>query len=354
MVAIARSRPGVAVVAEDLDADCWLLNCRNGTVDLRTGALRPHRREDLITKLAPVQFDPRAECPLFDAFLETTFCGDEELIEFVLRLLGICLTGDVREQILPIFHGDGNNGKSVLLDTVAGLMGDYAAEAPPDLLASRRGERHPTELADLLGRRLVVASETEEGSILRLQLVKRLTGDARIKGRFMRQDFFEFERTHKIILVTNNKPVVRENTEAAWRRLRLVLFAHVVPKDKRDKTLLRKLRREWPGILARLVAGCLRWQREGLPEPDAVLVATAEYRSESDEIGQFLADCCVMSPTAWTPSAALREEYEKWCADRGTRPFVGRAFTGRMRAHGCRPDKQRGARGWLGVGLCAK
>jgi putative DNA primase/helicase len=354
MVALARSRKWIAVAMDEFDADPRLFNCRSGTVDLRTGELKPHRREDLITRLAPVEYRPDAACPLFDAFLETTFSGNPELTEFVLRVLGMGLTGDVREQHLYIFHGAGNNGKSVLLDTVAGLMGEYASEAPPDLLADRKGERHPTEIADLCGRRLVVASETEENSILRLQLVKRLTGNARIKGRFMRQDFFEFERTHKLVLVTNNKPRIRENTEAAWRRLRLVPFDHIVPKEQRDKKLLARLRDEWPGILAKLVAACIRWQRDGLTEPEAVLVATEQYRKESDEMAQFIGDCCVVSPTSWVASSALRDEYEKWCKERGMRPLWGRAFTERLRERGFKPEKCDGVRGWIGVALSAR
>jgi putative DNA primase/helicase len=192
---------------------------QNGTVDLRTGELRPHRREDLLTKLAPVTFEPAAKPVLWLAFLNRIMGGNEGMIRYLQQIAGLSLTGDASVQELFVMYGCGANGKSVFLDTLSALMGDYAAEAPPSLVTSRTNDEHPTELADLCGKRLVVASETEEGAKLRIQLVKRLTGNARIKGRFMRQDYFEFPRTHKLVLVTNNKPVIRETTNAVHPRV---------------------------------------------------------------------------------------------------------------------------------------
>jgi putative DNA primase/helicase len=333
MVALAEAQPSLAVAASQLDADDWLLNVRNGTIDLRTGELRPHRRKDLITKLAPVVYDPDAPCPRFDAFLDRTFAADGPLTCYVLMLLGYCLTGDISAQYLPIFHGQGNNGKNVLLDTVKGLMGDYAADAPPSLLVQRQRDEHPTEIADLFGLRLAIASETEEGATLKLQLVKRLTGDATLKGRYMRADFFEFRRTAKIILVTNSRPQVRENTEAAWRRLRLVPFSVVIPEAERDPGLLDALKSEWSGILARLIRGCLAFQRDRrLVPPPAVASATADYRAAEDPVGEFLADCCVIDPPetaeasrAFTLWRDLLAAFLQWCMENGekveARPF---------------------------------
>jgi putative DNA primase/helicase len=164
MIALARSMPELVVRVNSLDADPWLLNVQNGTVDLRTGELRPHNRADLITKLAPTRYDPAAECPRFVAFLDRIFASDADLISFVDRWLGYSLTGDISEQLLPVCYGVGNNGKSVLLDTVVGLMGDYASPAPPHLVEESRQREHACEIADLCGRRLVIASETEQGS----------------------------------------------------------------------------------------------------------------------------------------------------------------------------------------------
>ena len=321
-VSLASAQPVILVRPDELDAAPWLLNVRNGTVDLQKGLLHPHRREDLLTKMVPVDFVPGTACPRFQAFLDRVFAGDSGLIEFVLRTLGMCLTGSITEQSLPIFHGVGANGKSVLVDTVMFAMGDYACLAPPHLLTVSGHREHATEIADLAGRRLVVASETEEGEVLRLQLIKRLTGDAVLKGRFMRQDYFSFPRTHKLIMVTNNRPRVNEDSEAAWRRLRLVPFSVVIPAAERDPCLLEKLKGEAGGILALMVAACLRWQQDGLGEPTAVKAATAEYRSAEDAVGRFIEERCeadflAEDSSRFTPWKEIREAYVQWAEDAG-------------------------------------
>lgn len=324
MIALAKSQRAIAIKSEQLDSEYWLFNVLNGTIDLRTGQLRPHDPADLITKIANTDFRPGAPCPRWHAFLDRVFNCDLALIQFVQRWCGMSLTGDIREQLLVIFYGQGNNGKNVLLDTVCGIMGDYASTAPPELLTVSKQREHPTEIADLWGRRLVIASETEEGASLRLQLIKRLTGDARLKGRFMRQDFFEFPRTHKLILVTNNRPKVSENTEAAWRRIRLIPFNVVVPPEERDPTLIDKLRVEWPGILAWMVQGCLDWQREGLGQPSAVSEATASYRQEEDILAEFLADYCVMSPNSLVSRIGIHRAYQIWTQGTAERQILDR------------------------------
>ncbi len=331
-VKLATAQPALVVRVADLDADPFLLNVINGTIDLRTGELRPHRREDNITKLAPVRYDPDAVCPRFEAFLDRVFAGNGALARYVQKLLGMSLTGDITEHVMPIFYGAGANGKSVMLDTVMGIMGGYATEAAPQLLIETRGSReHPTEVADLMGRRLVVASETEQGGQFKLALVKRLTGDATLKGRFMKQDYFSFGRTHKLLMVTNNKPRVKEDSEAVWRRLRLIPFTVVIPPEERDPKLMEKLREEWSGILAWMVRGCLAWRAEGLEAPAAVLVATAEYREAEDQIGRFLEECCVVDDSGageaselFTPWSVLVKEYEDWAEASGEVAMKGR------------------------------
>ena len=353
----ALAQPDVAVAPDDLDSDLWAFNCLNGTIDLETGNLRPHCPTDLITKLAPVEYDPKATCPRFELFLKRVFANEIELIQFVQRFLGMSLTGDVREQLLLIFYGEGNNGKNVLLDTNTGLMGDYASEAPPDLLTVTKHREHPTEIADLCGRRLVIASESEEAATLRLQLVKRLTGNARLKGRFMRKDYFEFRRTHKLILVTNNRPVIRENSEAAWRRIRLVPFSVVIPPDERDPELLEKLATERAGILAWLVRGCLDWQRVGLGEPAAVSEATSNYRVEQDFLSEFISERCIVQPQAWVSRTAIFAEYQEWSQRVGERqPLDRAALYDRLRRtkgveEGWGQQHGRRTRGFNGLGV---
>jgi putative DNA primase/helicase len=349
---ISLAAPDVAVTADQLDKNPWLLNCENGTIDLCTGALLPHDPSRLITKLAPGRYDPDAKCPIFMRFLNEVFCGDLELIEFVQRFLGHCLTGEISEQYLPIFYGEGGNGKSVLLDTVAGLMGDYAATAPPSLLTVKRIEEHPTEIADLAGRRLVVASETEQGAELRMQLVKRLTGDEKLKARHMRCDFFEFARTHKTILVTNNLPVVREDNEAVWRRLRCVPFDYIVPAEKRDPKLLLKLRAESAGILTWLVQGCQAWRRDGLPTASAITMVTNELRNNAGGLDAFIDEQCVRCEDGFVPSALLASSYENWCKPRGCAPVQARALGAALQKAGCQAGRKDGVRGWRGLSLC--
>jgi putative DNA primase/helicase len=283
--------------------------------------------------------------------------GNAEMVAYLARVLGRCLSGDVSEQELYFFLGEGANGKSVFLDTLAGLMGDYACEAPPSLVTSRSHEEHPTELADLCGKRLVIASETEEGAKLRIQLVKRLTGNAVIKGRFMRQDYFEFPRTHKLILVTNNKPIIRETTNAVWRRVRLIPFTVTIPRDQQDPKLLEKLRAEWPGILAWAVRGCLDWQRNGMQTPDDVMVATEEYRVEQDPLREYLADRCILGEQAYVVRTEIYPDYQGWADKVGERhPMDRNTFYAHLRrvpnvSEGFKRIGGNITRIWQGIGL---
>jgi putative DNA primase/helicase len=326
------ARPEVAVSPDDLDRDPMLLNLENGTVDLRTGERRDHARGDLITKQARVKFDPTADCPLWHRFLGRIMDGNARMIGFLQRLAGMCLTGDVRDQHLPIFFGPGNNGKSVYLDTSTGLMGDYAIQAPPDLLVIKRNAEHPCEIADLCGRRLVVSAESEEGARLKTAFVKRLTGDARLKGRFMRADFFEFSRTHKIVLVTNNRPQVREASIAIWRRLCAVPFTVVIPPEEVDELLLDKLRAEFSGILNWMLAGCREWLAEGLQIPPEVQAATEAYQKEQDVIKGFVDECCILAANAIVPRSDIYREYEAWAKRSGeSHPLINRQFYERLR-----------------------
>lgn len=332
MLKLARSEPGIAVTAGECDANPWLLNVQNGTLDLRAGKLRPHCQGDMLTKLAPVRYDPDCPTPLWDAFLSRIMDGNAEMTAYLSRIAGLCLTGAITQQELFIFWGGGANGKNVFLDTIMGLLGDYAGAAPDSLLVVRTHDEHPTEIADLLGKRLVVASELEEGARLRVALVKRLTGDATLKARFMRQDVFEFRRTHKLIIVTNSKPLIRENTHAIWRRIRLVPFSVTIPASERDPHLTDKLRAEWPGILAWAVRGCLSWQREGMKPPHEVLLASQNYQAEQDVLSDFIADRCVRAPKCRVPRNDLFMAYQSWAKQTGEpHPLDRTALFERMR-----------------------
>lgn len=347
---LAKSEAVVVVTPDQLDQDDFLLNVTNGTVNLRTGELQPHDRADLITKLAGTAYNPDATCPTFDRFLDETVCGRKDLSRYLQQTFGMYLTGDISEQILLIEIGTGSNGKNTFTDQMTDIWGDYAAEAAPDLLVAQKHRAHPTEIADLFGKRLVIASETERNEHLRVQFVKRLTGDAKLKGRYMHGNFFEFRRTCKVILITNNKPVISERTHAIWRRLRLVPFDNIVADENQDKTLPERLRREASGVLTWLVQGCLSWQRNGLTTPQEVLVATDAYRTESDWLKRFAEECLTLAPELWSPSARISDTLDAWCHEVGVEADMPalREYLGRK---GCSTKKVQHRRGWKGVGI---
>src|SRR5215218_11171243 len=280
IISLAQSEPGIPVLPEELDAPTDLLNVLNGTIDLRTGELREHHREDLITKIAPVEYDPEATAPVWAATLERTL-PSEDVRQFFKKLCGYALSGDVSEHVLPFLYGTGANGKSTVLNALLEAAGEYGMQAAPDLLIAKRGG-HPTEVADLFGMRLVASIEVEEGQRLAEALVKSLTGGDKVRARRMRQDFWQFHPTHTAFLCTNHKPEIRGTDNAIWRRIRLIPFTETLPPAEQDKKLPEKLRSELSGILAWCVEGCLEWRREDLQAPDEVRRATGEYRAEMD------------------------------------------------------------------------
>lgn len=355
MVTLAEADAKVAIRPAALDTDGWLLNCKNGTLDLRTGQLREHCRDDMITKLVPVEFDPEAKCARWLQFLDEVLLGDADVIRFVKQYLGMALTADVSEQILVIFNGPGSNGKSVLIDTMLGVFGDYATTAAPELLTASGQDRHPTEIADLAGRRLVVSSETDEGRRMRVNFIKQATGDSKLKARRMREDFWTFDRQFKLLLATNNLPRVREDTHAIWRRIKVVPFDFVVPDDQADLKLVKKLEDEWPGILRWAVEGCLDWQKKGLCIPDAVSKASLAYRQQEDCIAQFVEDCCHVGSTAVlaVTRGVLRKAYQIWSRNMDERATLTRnAFYKRTRElPGVQEARTTNVRGFTGIAL---
>lgn len=356
MLSRAASETSIAAAAADFDLDPFKLNTLTGTIDLRTGELLDHDPADNITKLAPVEYDPAATCPTFDQFIYDITCGDRKLAVYLKRLLGMMLTGDITEQILPIFWGGGRNGKSTLLDFMLYLLGDYAGVAPDGLLTDKANSEHPTEIAKLQGLRLVVASESEAGRKLRINLIKKLTGDARLTARFMRADYFDFDRTFKLVLMTNNRPRVPEDSLAIWRRLKLIPFDLQLTEAEQDTTLPARLRDEAPGILATLVRACQDWQADGLAEPAIVRAVTQDYRQSEDMVGAFLSACCVLAEGAFTPSAKLREAFESYCDEVGERAIKGREFTAQLAkldgvSNGTGRVCGQVRRGWQGIGL---
>lgn len=343
MLSLAQSEPGIPVTPDELDADGWLLNVANGTIDLRTGCLREHRPTDLLTKFGPVVFDPRAICPTFEAFLRRTFADDPDLIHFVQKFAGYSLTAETREQCFALCHGVGANGKSTLLRTLTELLGDYATWTPAETFLLKRGGGVPNDVAALRNTRLVAAAEPEAEKRLAAALMKAVTGQDRIAARFLYGEFFTFLPQFKIWLATNHKPEVKETTHALWRRVMLIPFEVVIPSHQQDRSLPDKLRAEYPGILRWAVEGCLAWQREGLEQPRAVRQATAAYRKEQDSFALFLEACCVMDDTAEELAGRLYREYRQWTERVGERPETQTAFGTRLSERGF-PAVGRGGR----------
>lgn len=350
MLELAKSE--VPISPEELDADPWLFNVPNGTIDLRMGELRPHRREDRITKMAGAEYHPDAPAPIWAATLERVLPSNE-VRAFFKRLCGCALTGVVSEHILPLLHGTGANGKSTVLNALLQAFGDYGIQAAPDLLIAKRGA-HPTELADLFRMRLVASVETEDGRRFAESLVKQLTGGDKVRARRMREDFWEFEPSHTVFLATNHRPEVRGTDNAIWRRIRLIPFTETIPPEEQDNELPEKLRGELPGILAWVVEGCLEWRRGGLQAPDEVLAATQQYREEMDVLGTFLDECCDLGPGKNVAAADLYAAYGQWCTDTGEQQETQRKFGRRLTERGVFTRYKGGANGahrWKGLDL---
>lgn len=310
VLSLAQSDQRIVVPASAWDGAPLLLNTPAGIVDLQTGTTRPRSPDDYVTQATRVAPDFGRAAEVFDSFLLSIFDGDHEMLDFMQRALGYCLTGDRREQVVFFWHGNGSNGKSTLLDLVQWLLGDYVLKMPASALMVTRNDRHPTELAQLRGKRIAISSELEEGQFWNEALIKELTGDEVLTARFMRQDFFEFAMTQKHVIVGNHKPRLRGSDPAIARRLVLVPFVVTFEGRQRDKHMLDKLKAEAPAILAWLVRGAVRWHREGLGIPERVRMAGAEYLAEHDDLALWMAEMC--DRTGDAKASELYASFRQW------------------------------------------
>lgn len=359
----AESEPAFATHIDDLDANPYELNTPGGIVDLRTGTIRPADPTALHTRSTSVAPDFDRPGERFEAFLSDTFGGDQALITYVQRLIGVSAIGTVLEQLLPFAFGHGANGKSTLIEAVMDALGrgeeGYAIAAAAEMLMIRRHTEHPAELAQLAGARLVVCSELEDGARFAEARIKQLTGSDSINARFMRGNPFTFTPSHTIWLIGNHKPAATTGGDAFWRRLQLIPFEHTVPIERRDKRLPEQLRDEAPAVLAWVVRGAADYAAHGLGTPPLVAQATRDYAADQDTVGRFVAEQCQLptsahaAPHLQVATSQLREAYERFCRECGDDPVSAKRLTQELRDRFGVESKSSNSRRWyVGVTLC--
>ena len=356
MISLAKTEAGIPVTPDQLDTHAWMLNCLNGTLELKTGQLRPWRREDLITKIVLSEYLPEAGCPTWEKFLARITKGNKNLMTFLQRVAGYAATGDTSEQVLFLLWGTGANGKSTFLECLRALFGDYAKTSETTTFLAKPFDSVRNDIARLAGARFVSANEVELGRRLAEGLVKQLTGRDTISARFLFAEHFEFRPQFKLLMAVNNKPVIQGTDDAIWRRIRLIPFMETIPLKEQDKRLPEKLEKELPGILAWVVRGCQQWQREGLMEPDEVLKATESYREEMDVLRRFIEECCTEGPLMAVSAGELYDSYRQWCKKNDEEAVSKKEFGRRLGERGYEPKRttrgsDRGKRLWRGIGL---
>jgi putative DNA primase/helicase len=353
MLALAKSEPLLSTRGDQWDGDPFLLGVANGVVDLRNGRLLKGDQSDLISLHSDVPFDPAALCPRWEQFVSEVFGGDKEMTEYIQRALGYSMTGDTREQVFFCCYGTGANGKSTLLEVLRHVLGDYAYNLPFSGLELKARPGIPNDIAALAGRRFVTAIETNESAELNEARIKALTGGDPITARLLYREYFTFVPVGKFWLAFNHRPRVADASYGFWRRVRLVPFDQRFAGAKIDPELVRKLKAEAPGIVAWLVRGCLAWQEYGLGMPAKVKIATDEYRQESDTLGEFLADRCVVEKFAHVLAGTLYKEFCDWSRGSGERfPSLDRrAFSARMVTKGFTKARIGHTRAWTWLGL---
>lgn len=338
MLSLAQDVAGASVSINDFDADKDSLNVANGIIDLKTGELRKHTREEFHSKIAPVVYDPAAKAPRWEQFLDEVFAGDAELIRFFQRALGSALTGHTRDHCFFILYGSGRNGKGTVIRTMKAILGNYIATASTSVLLMNKdnGTAATPELAKLKGVRFAEASETDAGRKMAEALVKQITGGDDITCRFLNENPFTYSPEFKLFLSTNHKPEVTGTDDGMWSRIKLIPFTvNFEKKGTMDKALDDKLRQELPGILAWCVRGAVDWFQHGLGECEAVKKATSGYREESDPLKAFVAERCKIGQFSCetiepTTVSVLKDAYLRWCADSGITPLKDKEFNFRL------------------------
>ena len=356
MIQLLPSEQEISVLPDVFDTNPLLLNVRNGTVDLASGELRPHSPNDLITRAAPVDYDAAAVCPRWDQFITEITEDDAELAAYMQRVLGYTLTGLTTEQCWFFLWGKGSNGKSVLVNAISAVLGDYAIDTPAATFMERRNDDSPrNDLARLRGARFVSASEPK-GKRFDAETIKKVSGDGKVTARFLRREFFEFTPEAKVFICANNRPEVRDASEAFWRRPQLIPFTRQFEGEDKDVTLGDKLKAEASGVLNWLLSGLRQWQQSGLNPPEKVKLAVADYRQDADKLGDFLDKYCVIHTSAMIPVAELYKAYQSHCEEVKEQPLSRPRFNENLLgragiAKGKTGPADNRIKVWKGIGL---
>ncbi|MBT3181203.1 MAG: hypothetical protein HN337_01700 [Deltaproteobacteria bacterium] len=351
MIESAKSEPGVVIHLEEFDQNKWLFNVENGTIDLRTGEIREHRKEDLIRKLAPVTYDKNNEYTMWKEFLRTIL-PEQQVRYYLQQIAGMSLTGDISERLFFMIYGPGANGKTTFINVLGAMMGDYCVSIPPEsLLRGTTSTSASSAIAATMGARLIITVEPEEGARLRESLVKQMTGEDMVTARYLYKNFTTFYSQGKILLATNYKPTIRETKKAIWDRIRLITFPVSFSEKERIKGFAHKLEEELSGILNWVIEGCLAWQNDGLLTPGSVRAATEEYRKEMDTIELFMDERCVTGAHEEVRVSKLYSVYTNWCIGSRETPLTKRAFGMKLKERGFEQRRTRDWRFWTGIGV---
>lgn len=351
MIKLASHEKGILFTLDKFDTDPYLLNCQNGTINLDTGEFLAHKPERMLSKIAPVVINENARCPLWLRFLDQIMAGNQDMIEYLQKIIGYSLTGDSSEQCFFILHGSGANGKSVFLETIRALLGDYARQANPTAFLERKQEMIRNDLARLEGSRFVTISETNQARKLDEAIIKLVTGNESMVARYLYGEEKEIESQYKVFLATNHKPNIEGLDLAIWRRIKVIPFIVTIPNNRQDKKLQLKLREELSGILNWAIQGCVKWRKDGLIEPEMVTLAIDNYKSEVDPLNSFIQDCCIIESNKKTTKSDLYHIYDKWCSESSEEPLDKNSFGAKIKARGISDTKSGNVRYWHGIGL---
>lgn len=351
------AKPKLAVLAHELDSDPFALNVANGIVDLRDGSLRPHSRDALCTKLAPVEYRPDARSEVWERLLADAL-GDAETVAFLQRAIGYSATADTREEKCFAVLGPGATGKSTVIEAIKNALGDYSKTSDFEAFVARQDVGSPRpDIARLAGSRFVSSIEVEDGRRLASAIVKSVTGGDTVTARFLYGREFEFRPALKLWMVANYAPKVRHDDDGTWRRMLRIPFERVVPVEQRDPTLKARLREpeHLRAVLAWVVAGAVDWKANGLRVPERVQAATEDYRADMDPLRNFFEDCALLDPMLWTASGTLRAAFDRWCSETGAQTIKsGKTFAQLLRGHGLTEGKRGDIRGWVGIAIAER